>query len=199
MPARPPGRRTRYISATASGVVPHIPRKLVTTSNDAGSHGRACISPTLISHPGFRSRATATSRAEASIPQQEAPRRRASSTASPDPHATSSSRSPASTPSRWCTATYSRQLPGSLSVAKSTALRPQPSSTTTHWEEPVLGFVIAAPFCVARSAVALVLPVCGAGPQGSPAREYGLAGQVGTNGAAAPAEVGRIGVQVEVP
>ena len=38
-----------------------------------------------MSHPGFRSRATATSLAEASIPEQAAPRRRASSRANPDP------------------------------------------------------------------------------------------------------------------
>src|ERR1700683_3166681 len=42
-------------------------------------------------------------------------------------------------------ATYSRQFPGSLSVAKSTALRPQPSSTISHWGRSVLGPVIAAP------------------------------------------------------
>jgi hypothetical protein len=36
-------------------------------------------------------------------------------------------------------------LPGSLSVAKSTALRPQPSSTIVHWEDFVPGLVITAP------------------------------------------------------
>ena len=93
----------------------------------------------------FRSLATATSLGEASIPEQEAPRRRASSMARPDPHATSSSRSPASTPSRWCRATYSRQLLGSLSAEKSTALRPQPSSTVADGGRPWPGLVMTAP------------------------------------------------------
>jgi len=127
-----------------------------------------------MSASGLRSRATATSRAEASIPAHEAPRRPASSIASPDPQATSSSRSPASTPSRWCIATYSRQLPGSLSVAKSTALRPQPSSTITHCGVSVLGLVIA------RSS-ALPVPLrCGhrsAGPAPGPAE----VAQIGTS------------------
>ena len=63
------------------------------------------------------------------MPAHRAPRRPASSIARPDPQATSSSLSPAPTPRRWCMATYSRQLVGSLRVANSTARRPQPSST----------------------------------------------------------------------
>src|ERR1700683_3977558 len=47
--------------------------------------------------------------------------------------------------------TYSRQLPGSLRVAKSTALRPQPSSTITHCETSEPGLVIATPCVVVRS------------------------------------------------
>ncbi len=131
-PRRPPGASTRSTSESASGVVPQMPRKLVTTSKEPSAQGRACMSPTRRSAPGDRSRATATSRAEASRPAQVAPRAAASSTARPEPQATSSSRSPARTPSSWCTATYSRQLPGSLSAAKSAARRPQPSSTPRH-------------------------------------------------------------------
>ena len=108
------------------------PRKLVTTSKVASSQGRACMSPTRMSAAGLRSRATATSRWEASRPAQTAPRRRASSSARPLPQATSRSRSPSSMPSRARMTTYSRQLYGSLSVAKSAALRPHPSSTTVH-------------------------------------------------------------------
>ena len=67
-----------------------------------------------------------------------APRSRASSMANPDPQATSSRRSPASTPSWWWRATYSRQLLGSLKVEKSTALRPQPSSTIVQSGESAL-------------------------------------------------------------
>src|SRR3984957_14448554 len=175
IPARPPGRRTRRRSASASGVVPQIPRKLVTTSNDASSQGSACMSPTLISASGVRSRATATSRGEASMPQQAAPRARASSIASPDPQATSSSRSPASTPRRWCMETYSRQLLGSLSGAKSTALRPQPASTRVHWGGSVSGVVIdaplhqaapgcASPYGVTRERSVVKRAGCSAGP-----------------------------------
>ena len=51
-PGASAGAKDPVYSATARGVVPQIPRKLVTTSNDAGSHGRACISPTLISQSG---------------------------------------------------------------------------------------------------------------------------------------------------
>ena len=128
-PTRPPGARTRRTSAIASGVVPQMPRKLVTTSKAPSSHGSACMSPTRRSASGLRSRATAMRRSDASIPAHRAPRRPASSMARPEPQATSSSPSPAPTPSRWCSVTYSRQLAGSLRVANSTALRPQPSST----------------------------------------------------------------------
>src|SRR6202042_2171380 len=69
------------------------------------------------------------------------------------------------TPSRWCTATYSRQLPGSLRVAKSTALRPQPSSTITHGGESVPGLVIAAP--LRRQVPAALYPVRHADRQGT--------------------------------
>src|SRR5947209_7361200 len=103
------------------------------------------MSPTRISASGLRSRATATSLSDASIPAQEAPRSRASSIASPEPQATSRSRSPASTGSTWWTLTCSRQLPGSLNVAKSTARRPQPSSTT---DQPVA--LMAYPCCSAK-------------------------------------------------
>jgi hypothetical protein len=39
-------------------------------------------------------------------------------------------------------ATYSRQLPGSLSAAKSAASRPHPSSTIAHGAESVPALVI---------------------------------------------------------
>ena len=67
------------------------------------------------------------------MPAHTAPRSAASSMASPEPQATSSSRSPSSTFSWWWRATYSRQLAGSDRVAKSAAKRPQPSSTSRHW------------------------------------------------------------------
>ena len=67
-----------------------------------------------------------------------APRAAASSIARPDPHATSSNRSPAPTSRWWCIATYSRQAPGSSRVANSTARRPQPSSTVSHCSVPVM-------------------------------------------------------------
>ncbi len=129
---RPPGTSTRWASSTAAGVVPQMPRKLVTTSNVSLSHGRASMSPTRMSLSGLRSFATATSRGEASMPAHAAPLSLASSMASPEPQATSRSRSPSPTSSRWCTATYSRHADGSLSVANSTARRPQPSSTISH-------------------------------------------------------------------
>ena len=137
-PTRPPGTRTRCTSLIAPGVVPQMPRKLVTTSKAPSSHGRACMSPTRRSASGLRSRATAMRRADASMPAHRAPRRPASSTARPAPQAMSSSVSLALTPSRWCRATYSRQLAGSLRVEKSTARRPQPSSTPRQLSiEPV--------------------------------------------------------------
>ncbi len=110
-----------------------MPRKLVTTSKVASSHGRSSMSPARRSASGLRSRATAIRRGDASIPAHRAPRRPASSTDSPAPQATSSSRSPAPTPRRWCRATYSRQLVGSQRAANSAACRPQPSSTPLHW------------------------------------------------------------------
>ena len=125
---RPPGRSTRRTSASASRVVPQMPRKLVATSKHASSQGRSLMSPTRMSLPGFLSRAISTSRTDASIPAHSAPRIRASSNARPDPQATSRTRSSGPSPSRECTNTYSRQLLGSASVAKSAALRPQPSS-----------------------------------------------------------------------
>ena len=109
-----------------------MPRKLVATSKLASSHGSALMSPTRMSLSGLRKRAMATNRGDASMPLHRAPRMRASSMASPDPHATSSTRSPAPRPRRECTKTYSRQLLGSATVAKSTALRPQPSSTISQ-------------------------------------------------------------------
>ena len=138
-PIRPPGRRTRTASAIASGVVAQRPRKLVTTSNESSAHGSAAMSPTWTSPSGTRSAAIATSLGDASMPATNAPRARASSSERPEPHATSSSRSPSRTSSAWCTVTYSRQAAGSRSVANSTARRPQPSSTVSHWS------VIAAP------------------------------------------------------
>ena len=108
----------------------------MTTSNDPSSHGISCMSPTRTSASGLRSVAIATSRAEASMPAHLAPRAAASSMASPAPHATSSTRSAAPMPSCWCRATYSRQLAGSLNVAKSTARRPHPSSTRRHATRP---------------------------------------------------------------
>src|ERR1700753_3597862 len=65
-----------------------MPRKLVTTSKDSSAHGRAFMSPTLMSAPGLRSRATATSRGEASMPAQVAPRRLARPRARPEPQGT---------------------------------------------------------------------------------------------------------------
>ena len=72
-PRRPPGASTRWISVTASGVVPHTPRKLVTTSNDSASHGSACMSPTRMSASGLRSRAIATSRGRRRCPRTRLP------------------------------------------------------------------------------------------------------------------------------
>jgi hypothetical protein len=63
------------------------------------------------------------------MPAHRAPRASASSTAKSAPHAMSRRRSSGPTPNRWCNVTYSRQFAGSLSVAKSTARRPHPSST----------------------------------------------------------------------
>ncbi len=110
----PPGLSTRRISPMASSVVPQTPRKLVTTSKVASGHGIANV-PDLTSPSGTRSRATAARRGEASIPATE-PREVSGSSARPLPHATSSKWSPLSTPSACWTATYSRQLPGSLSA-----------------------------------------------------------------------------------
>src|SRR5256885_5297847 len=56
------GARTRWISVTTSGVVPHTPRKLVTTSNDPASHGSVCMSPIRMSASGLRSRARSEER-----------------------------------------------------------------------------------------------------------------------------------------
>ena len=79
---------------------------------------------------GLRSRATSTRRADASMPAQRAPRSAGQLNREARSAGDVEQRSPAPMPSRWCRATYSRQLVGSLRVAKSTALRPQPSSTT---------------------------------------------------------------------
>ena len=95
-PTRPPGASTRCTSAIASGVVPQMPRKLVTTSKDPSSQGMACMSPTRMSASGLRSRAISRSRGDASMPAQIAPRAPASSSANPAPQATSRRRSPAS-------------------------------------------------------------------------------------------------------
>ena len=132
MATRPPVTRTRRASSMAPGVVPQMPRKLVTTSKDSSSHGSCCMSPTRTSASGLRSLATATSRGEASIPAHTAPRIVASSIARPEPQATSRTRSPSRIPRRWCTATYSRDADGSLSVEKSTTRRPHPSSTISQ-------------------------------------------------------------------
>ena len=66
------------------------------------------------------------------MPSHRAPRAGASSIASPEPQATSSTRCPSLTPSHSWTNTYSRQLLGSTIVEKSTSRRPQPSSTIFH-------------------------------------------------------------------
>ena len=94
--------------------------------------------------------------------------------------------------------TYSRQLPGSLSVAKSTALRPHPSSTVVHCGVPVPVLVMAAPLLHRLPRRAGLVGRRGR-PQGAHASGSSFAGEAALDGAAGAVEVGRIGVEVEVP
>ena len=75
-PTRPPGTRTRYTSASAPGVVPQMPRKLVTTSKPRPARAwRACPRPAGRRpdfDPGRPRRGAATRR----YPRTGAPRRR---------------------------------------------------------------------------------------------------------------------------
>ena len=73
MPSRPPGRSTRYASASASSQPPQIPLTEIATSNDPSAQGRSYIDPTRRSASGVRARATAISASAASMPATVAP------------------------------------------------------------------------------------------------------------------------------